>query len=102
MLLIAVVALSGCLGGDEVETVKKGEGYGLEIVEFVTGQAEVIANRITTIQMTVENKGDHTIDSNLGLVYLILNDRGAALNEYKILKDLDPEKANELFNLIYK
>jgi len=38
---------------------------------------------------------------HLGLGYIILNDRGAALAEYKILKDLDPEKANKLFNLIY-
>ncbi|MFA4918822.1 MAG: tetratricopeptide repeat protein [Thermodesulfovibrionales bacterium] len=39
---------------------------------------------------------------NLGFYCLILNDRGSALNEYKILKDLDTEKANKLFNLIYK
>ena len=40
---------------------------------------------------------------NLGLVYvIILNDRGSALEQYKILKSLDSELANELFNLIYK
>jgi tetratricopeptide (TPR) repeat protein len=39
----------------------------------------------------------------LGLIYLWkLNDRNSALEEYKILKELDKEKANELFNLIYK
>jgi tetratricopeptide (TPR) repeat protein len=38
----------------------------------------------------------------LGVIYFIFNDRGSALEQYKILKDLDPEKANELFNLIYK
>jgi len=38
----------------------------------------------------------------LGGTYFFLNDRGSALEEYKILKDLDPELANELFNLIYK
>ena len=39
---------------------------------------------------------------NLGLAYLLLNDRGSALEQYKILKSLDSELANELFNLIYK
>jgi len=38
----------------------------------------------------------------LGISYFILKDIDSALNEYKILKDLDIEKANELFNLIYK
>jgi len=39
---------------------------------------------------------------NLGLTYLILGDNGSALDEYKILKDLDQDSANKLFNLIYK
>jgi Flp pilus assembly protein TadD len=39
---------------------------------------------------------------NLGLTYLILKDNGSALAEYKILKTLDAEQANKLFNLIYK
>lgn len=38
----------------------------------------------------------------LGTFYLILGDRGAALEEYKILQTLDKERANALFNLIYK
>ena len=39
---------------------------------------------------------------NLGLAYLSVNDRGSALEQYKILKDLDTESANKLFNLIHK
>jgi tetratricopeptide (TPR) repeat protein len=38
----------------------------------------------------------------LGLVYLMLEDSGSALEEYKILKNLDKDLANKLFNLIYK
>jgi tetratricopeptide (TPR) repeat protein len=38
----------------------------------------------------------------LGMSYLIQGDRGAALEEYKILKNLDKERANVLFNNIYK
>ena len=36
------------------------------------------------------------------LDYLSLGDKESALEDYKILKDLDKEKANKLFNLIYK
>ncbi len=38
----------------------------------------------------------------LGAAYAFLNDRGSALEQYKILKGLDPERANKLFNRIYK
>ena len=38
---------------------------------------------------------------NLGIAYLGLNDRGSAMEQYKILKKLDTEKANDLFNEIY-
>ena len=37
----------------------------------------------------------------LGLAYLKIGDTGSALQEYKILKGLDAELANRLFNLIY-
>jgi len=39
---------------------------------------------------------------NLGIEYLFLGDNGSALEQYKFLKILDKEKANKLFNLIYK
>ena len=39
---------------------------------------------------------------NLGISYFITGERGSALEQYKILKDLDREQASELFNLIYK
>jgi tetratricopeptide (TPR) repeat protein len=39
---------------------------------------------------------------NLGVAYLLSGDKGLALEEYKILKTLDAELANKLFNSIYK
>jgi len=45
---------------------------------------------------------DAKAHAGLGVIYLILNDRGSALEEYRILKDLNPELANKLFNLIYR
>ena len=38
----------------------------------------------------------------LGRSYVSLKDKDSALEQYKILKSLDSELANELFNLIYK
>ena len=38
---------------------------------------------------------------NLGMVYLRVGNRGSALEEYKILRNLDKESANLLFSLIY-
>ena len=37
----------------------------------------------------------------LGVAYLALGDRGAALDEYRILKDLDGNLAAMLFDLLY-
>ena len=38
---------------------------------------------------------------NLGVALLASGDKAAALDEYKILKDLDRQSANQLFNQIY-
>ena len=38
---------------------------------------------------------------SLGVAYLLIEDRDSAINEYKILKELDIDLANELFDLIY-
>ena len=39
---------------------------------------------------------------DLGMAYLKVGDKGSALEEFKILKKLDQESANRLFNLIYE
>ena len=36
----------------------------------------------------------------LGLGYIFLNNKDSALKQYKILKSLDSEMANELYNII--
>lgn len=38
----------------------------------------------------------------LGMTYVLMKDKSSALDEYKILKNLDPKLANDLFNEIYK
>jgi Flp pilus assembly protein TadD len=54
-------------------------------------------------KQAVEIKPDYAeAHNNLGIAYLAKGDRSSALEEYKILKTLDAELANKLFNLIYK
>jgi tetratricopeptide (TPR) repeat protein len=38
----------------------------------------------------------------LGLNYLVLGDRASAIDVYKVLKNLNRDLANELFNVIYR
>jgi len=38
---------------------------------------------------------------SLGVAYFLIKDRNSALNEYKILRELDIDLANKLFDLIY-
>lgn len=48
------------------------------------------------------NPDDPQAHYSIGIVYLSLEDRNSALQEYKILKELDIEMANRLFDLTYK
>jgi hypothetical protein len=52
-----------------------------------------------TIRIKPDDAGAHY---NLGGTYFMTGDKGLALEEYKILKTLDAELANKLFNLINK
>ena len=39
---------------------------------------------------------------HLACLHLEKGDRGAALDEYRVLQDLDEERANRLFKLVYR
>jgi tetratricopeptide (TPR) repeat protein len=53
-------------------------------------------------QQVIRIQPDYTeAHLNLGIAYLMTGDKGAALDEYKILKRLDPVMAQTLFELIY-
>lgn len=52
-----------------------------------------------TIRIEPDSVGAHF---GLGLMYLRIGDRNSALNEYKILKELDINLANKLFDFIYE
>jgi Flp pilus assembly protein TadD len=58
---------------------------------------------IESYKQAIRTKPDDTeAHYNLGVTYLLSGDKGLALEEYKILKTLDAELANKLFNLINK
>ena len=61
------------------------------------------ANKLFNMILDTEviDPDDADVQYNLGITYLQLEDRGSAIEQYKILKKLDTEKANDLFNEIY-
>jgi len=60
---------------------------------------EAIESFKHAIRIDPDHAGAH---KNLGVAYVELNKRNSALEQYKILKKLDTEKANKLFDRIYK
>jgi hypothetical protein len=61
------------------------------------------AEAIEYLRQAIKIKPDFAVAHyNLGFTYLQVGDKGSALEEYKILKTLNTEQANKLFNLIYK
>jgi hypothetical protein len=60
------------------------------------------ANKLFNMILDTEviDPDDADVQYNLGITYLQLEDRGSAIEQYKILKKLDTEMANKLFNLI--
>jgi len=58
---------------------------------------------IESFKQAIKIDPEHTeANYNLGVAYINLKDRGSAMEQYKILKKLDTELANKLFNNIYK
>ena len=62
-----------------------------------------LASKLFYMMLNAEaiDPDDADVQYNLGITYLQLNDRDSAIDQYKILKKLDTELANKLFNEIY-
>jgi tetratricopeptide (TPR) repeat protein len=70
---------------------------------FAYGKLGRYQDAIEAYKQVIRIKPDDAdAHSNLGVAYSLVGDKGSALEEYKILKTLDTELANKLFNLIYK
>ena len=73
---------------------------------FVLGSAYGELGRwqeaVAALQQAIHLKpNDAEAHLNLGVAYLILGDRDSALEEYKILKTLDQNLANDLFGFLF-
>ncbi|MBI4687935.1 MAG: trypsin-like peptidase domain-containing protein [Nitrospirae bacterium] len=70
------------------------------VLGYYYGERGMYKEAVEAFKQAIRIKPDFAdAHNNLGVIYLILNDKGSALDEYKILKELNPELANELFNL---
>jgi len=67
-----------------------------------SGQLGLYKDAIEAIKQAIRIEPDDAETLyNLGVTYILIGDRNLALNEYEILKELDINLANELFDLIY-
>ena len=74
--------------------------YNLGREYFALGRDE---DAIEALKQVIRINPDNAkVRFHLALVYLLLGDKGSALEEYKILKDLNKDLANELFDEIYR
>jgi uncharacterized protein (TIGR03067 family) len=70
---------------------------------YVYGKLRMYKEAIRSFKQAIMNDPDYVkAHYNLGYAYVLLNDTDTALEQYKILKDLNPEIANKLFDKIYK
>jgi len=71
-------------------------------IGYCYGKLKSYTNAIEAYKQAIRINPDYALAHyNLGVTYILIGDTNAALNEYKILKELDIDKANELFDLIY-
>jgi len=78
-----------------------------EISYFNLGNAYLSLQKYTEAKKAFKqainiNPNEAIFHALLGITYLKLNERGLALTEYEILKELDLQLAEELFDNIYK
>ncbi len=70
---------------------------------YYYGEAGMYKEAIEAYKQAIRIKPDLAeAHFGLGSTYLLFKDKSSALEEYKILKTLNPEMANKLFNYIYK
>jgi hypothetical protein len=67
-LLLAVVAIAGCVGQGEQ---KPTAGLGAAILSFAPSQDSVYTNKSVTLTMTIENQGDYIINKTFAFAYLM-------------------------------
>ena len=71
-------------------------------IEYSNGHLGLYTEAVEPYKQAIRIKPDDAgAHSNLGVAYLSVGSKGFALDEYKVLKGLNKNLANELFNKIY-
>ena len=67
------------------------------------GELGMYKEAIEVLKVAIKRNPDYAMSYyNLGLIYNLSNDKDSALEQYKILGNLDTQLANKLFRLINK
>jgi tetratricopeptide (TPR) repeat protein len=84
-----------------VTRIKPDDAYAWSSLGNACGSAGRYQDAIEAFEQALRIKPDYP-DARylLGLTYLNMSDKGSALEQYEILKTLDAERANGLFNMI--
>jgi len=99
-LALSVLLMQGCAEVGELRKLNNRQAITIrdQMLEIDKLKAVIAsANKINRARIDPDNANAHY---NLGLAYFSLNDRDSALEQYKILKTLDTEMANELLKVI--
>ena len=71
-------------------------------IGFCHGELKSCAKAIEAYKQAIRIDPDYAdVHHGLGQAYLVIGDKNSALNEYKILKEIDIDLASKLFDLIY-
>jgi tetratricopeptide (TPR) repeat protein len=72
-------------------------------IGLCSGKIELWDSAIAAYKQVIQFKpGLVSAHYNLGIAYIMAGNKSLAFTEYKILKDMDKNLANDLYNLIYR
>ena len=82
--------------------LKPGDAAAYDNLGLAQLKAKQVADGIESFKQAIRLRPDFArAYYNLGLGYLAIDNRDAALEQYTILKSLDPDRASKLFSMIY-
>jgi Flp pilus assembly protein TadD len=66
-------------------------------------QTNRYADAVEEYKLAIQQKSNYPMAHyNLALTYIAMKNRNAALDQYRILQSMDPDRAKKLYNLVNK